>query len=114
MRLVMILLSMILLSCCGCEAWDALRDTETAEFVEWFDEEAPLASEVVVRDGIVTLTKPDGSIITRELPGADAAENPGALFGDKALAAIKKSVETGSPWPAVVGIAEADQPKIFD
>jgi len=102
----MILLSSLPLLC-GCQAWDALRETETAEFVEWFDEQALLASEVAVRDGVVTLTKPDGSIVARELPGADAVESPGAVFGERAVAVIKKSVETGSPWPAVVGIAEA-------
>jgi len=104
--MIVILMAAALL-CGGCRAWDAMRETETAEFVEWMEEESPGAGEIALRDGVVTLTKADGSIITRELPGAAEADNPGAVFGDKALAAIRKSVETGSPWPAVIGIAEA-------
>jgi len=107
MRVMIVIVMSALMLLCGCQAWDALRDTETAEFVKWLDAEAPLATEVAVRDGVVTLTKPDGSIVARELPGADAVENPGAVFGDRALAAIRKSIETGSPWPGVIGIAEA-------
>jgi len=107
MRVMIVIVMAAALFCGGCQAWDALRETETAEFVEWLEEETPAASEIAVRDGVVTLTKPDGSAVTRELPGAAEAENPGAVFGDKALAAIRKSMETGSPWPAVIGIAEA-------
>jgi len=90
----------------GCEFVDALRDMESAEFAEWVSEELPSATAVAVRDGVVELTKPDGSVSSRPLPGGDA-DGPGAVFGERALEAIERAVETGSPWPAVAGVLEA-------
>ena len=107
MAIVVMLAALAPAVCGGCRAWDALQDTETAEFVSWLEEHAPAASEIAVRDGTVILTRLDGSVEMRELPGAGSTGSPGAVFGDKALQAIKKSVEAGSPWPGVVGIAEA-------
>jgi len=97
----------LLLGCTGCAFFDELRNTETVEFVEWLDAKAPTAKQVVVADGAVLITMPDGTIEAREVPGADAVDSPGAVFGERALAAIRKSVETGSPWPGVVGVLEA-------
>ncbi|NQT18438.1 MAG: hypothetical protein HQ592_01945, partial [Planctomycetes bacterium] len=111
--MMLALAAWILAACSGCRAWEALEDTETAEFVAWLEQEAPAAGEIAVRDGTVILTRHDGSVEVRELPGSvlpsngDTGENPGAVFGDKALEAIRKSIETGSPWPGIIGIAEA-------
>jgi len=100
----LIVLAFVLL-CGGCAAWQAMRETETAQFVKWLEGEAPGASEIAVRDGKVFVTRLDGSVERRELPGT--AEDAGARFGERATAAIRRSVETGSPWPGIVGIAEA-------
>jgi len=105
--MMLTLAAWILAACAGCRAWEALEDTETAEFVAWLEQEAPAAGEIAVRDGTVILTRHDGSVEVRELPGSGTGENPGAVLGDKALEAIRKSIETGSPWPGIIGIAEA-------
>lgn len=88
-----LLLAIVLLP--GCLLYEA------QDFGEWVVRNYDPAIDTLTAEGrTLTITEPDGSTLSREIPEDITPDDL-----QRIVVGARRSIETGSPWPAVFGVA---------
>jgi len=103
MRNIAVVMAVLVAVFCiaGCEVWEQVRASEPGEFAQWLDANRDGATGFAIEGREFSILQPDGSRLTRELPGAASVDGPVQYVTQATVDAILASVQSGSPAPLI-------------